>query len=288
MNHLLDVAQVDIGQRGLARDAVDNLITRTVGDFERACQSIALASAPRVGIITGFMIPSVEPPTGETDGPLGTLFLAKAFRAMGIDVVLASDAAGYRALVLGCEWLGLSDVSVIDLRVGETWEQFGKLTHLIALERSGPNSAGQNCTMRGLDITPYTMPAHRLFEGERDYVTIGIGDGGNEIGMGNIPLDVIAKNIPNGDAIACRTPVDHLIVCGISNWGGYALAAGVLQAKGMDRPDLFDVDQEERLLTHLVQQAPLIDGVTRQFTATVDGITFDRYAEPLRVYQQQH
>ena len=86
-----------------------------------------------------------------------------------------------------------------------------------------------NRTMRGLDITPHTFPAHQYFEGIRPYRTIGIGDGGNEIGMGKIPREVIADNIPNGEQVACQTATDHLIVCGISNWGGYALAAGLVQ-----------------------------------------------------------
>ena len=33
-------------------------------------------------------------------------------------------------------------------------------------------------------------------------MTIGIGDGGNEIGMGKITLDVIHHNIPRGGLIA--------------------------------------------------------------------------------------
>ena len=64
----------------------------------------------------------------------------------------------------------------------------------------------------------------------RRTVTIGIGDGGNEIGMGKIPHETIVKNIPNGDLIHCRVPTDHLIVAGVSNWGAYALAAGRVRA----------------------------------------------------------
>ena len=45
--------------------------------------------------------------------------------------------------------------------------------------------------------------------------------------MGKIPWDVIRRNIPRGGLVACRVPADHLIVCGISNWGAYGLAAGV-------------------------------------------------------------
>ncbi|WP_157369332.1 glutamate cyclase domain-containing protein [Zavarzinella formosa] len=282
LDHILRTVQVDVGRRGLANDPVENLITATLGDFEAACRSVAEHPNPRVGIITGFMIPSVSPPTGETDGPPGSLFLAEMLDKIGIPVVLASDAAGYAALTIGVKHRGMPHVPVIDLRTQDFLAEAGALTHLIALERSGPTVAGTNHTMRGRDITAMTFPAHQFFEGPRDYVTIGIGDGGNEIGMGKIPRSVIEKNIPNGGQVACRTAADHLIVCGISNWGGIALAAGTMWLRGVRRPELFNPDTEQKLLQTLVTEAPLVDGVAGAFTATVDGIPFDRYAEPIR------
>src|SRR5205807_1527308 len=74
--------------------------------------------------------------------------------------------------------------------------------------------------------------------------TIGVGDGGNEIGMGKIPWDVIRRNVPNGGLIACRVPTDYLIVAGVSNWGAYALAAGVALLRGAKLdPSLFDAER---------------------------------------------
>ena len=142
--------------------------------------------------------------------------------------------------------------------------------------------------MRGRDVTPFTDPAHRLFENptlilRNTPVTIGIGDGGNEIGMGKVPWDTIRRNIPNGGLVACRVPTDHLIVAGVSNWGAYALAAGVALLRGQRLdPELFDVERERELLRVMVEEGPLVDGVTAQRTVTVDGLSFERYAEPLR------
>jgi hypothetical protein len=34
--------------------------------------------------------------------------------------------------------------------------------------------------------------------------TIGIGDLGNEIGMGSLPYELVARSIPRGDQIWCR------------------------------------------------------------------------------------
>jgi hypothetical protein len=113
--------------------------------------------------------------------------------------------------------------------------------------------------------------------------TIGIGDGGNEIGMGKIPQEVIARNIPNGECIACRVPTHHLIVAGVSNWGAYAVAAGVAILRRQSLPaTLFDVERERELLRVMVDQGPLVDGVTGRQTVTVDGLAFDDYADPLR------
>jgi D-glutamate cyclase len=51
------------------------------------------------------------------------------------------------------------------------------------------------------------------------------GDGGNEVGMGKVYDAVLNSKIANARAIACVVPANHLLVCSVSNWGGYALAA---------------------------------------------------------------
>ncbi len=203
------------------------------------------------------------------------------------------------------------------LEVG--WPTFARtfgLTHLVALERPGPShtleslqaqlsphgSLGETylvflhevpaehqdrChNMAGRDISEYVSPAHLLFESVRqfpDVRTIGIGDGGNEIGMGKIPWDVVRANIPGGGLIACRVPTNDLLVCGISNWGAYALAAGVMLLKGQRGPrELFSEERELHLLERMIADGPLVDGVLGQQTATVDGLSFERYIEPFR------
>ena len=141
--------------------------------------------------------------------------------------------------------------------------------------------------MRGRDVTAVTRPAHLLFEkmpwamvGGR--TTIGIGDGGNEIGMGKLPWSTIRKNVPRGGEVACRVPTDYLIVAGVSNWGAYALATGVRLLRGPGRmSSLYDVERERELLRLMVDAGPLVDGVTGERTLTVDGLTFERYGRVL-------
>jgi hypothetical protein len=320
--------QVDVGSRGLARDPQRNLLNACPGDFAAACRSLAGHPAPVLGVVTGFYIPGAG--CGETDGPLGAVYLARALPLLGIGVQLASDPFCCRALLAGLEKAGCLDtVPVVDLPPhtpkgdshSSLWdldERYppGRLpapTHLLAIERVGPNHTpdslraqagsdeqavqrfgaevpaahhGRCHTMRGIDVTSHMRDAAFAFELPQSAtarpVTIGIGDGGNEIGMGKVPWDVIQRNIPRGGLIACRVVTELLIVAGVSNWGAYALAAGVALLRGMSVPDdWLDPERERSILEHMVEQGPLVDGVSGAFAAAVDGLPFETYVRPL-------
>jgi D-glutamate cyclase len=324
IRHLI---QEDVGNRGLRTDPEDNLINVCAHDFERACRSVAETQKPALAVVTGFYIPHASPPCGETDGPLGALFLARALTPLGIRVMLLTDDFCVPALQAGleaCRLTGLVPLVALDASPGwmeaftEGLLEFGyrgnsQPTHLIALERVGPSHTpaslrrqasttekilkqytdevpvaqqGRCRTMRGLDITDNMSPAELLFETGKELVpsltTIGIGDGGNEIGMGKIPWDIIRRNIPRGGLVACRVPTDLLIVCGVSNWGAYGLAAGIRLLRGArPDPDLFDPERERALLRVMVERGPLVDGTSGRPTITVDGLSFERYIKPL-------
>jgi hypothetical protein len=322
------IIQEDVNNRGLRTDPHENLVTACPQDFAAACYSLASAEPAAVGVVTGFFIPHGQPPCGETDGPLGALFLARALVPLGVRVVLITDGFCVRALEAGLAAAGLrKSVAIVPLpayaescalSLTEYWTAFadraGPLTHLISLERVGPSHTRDSLlaqpgateahladylqaappehhdrchTMRGRDITPQMSPAHRLFEvaarRQPTGTTIGIGDGGNEIGMGKLSWDLLRRNIPGGGLVACRVPCDHLIVCGVSNWGAYGLAAAVrlLRAAPPDA-ELFHVDRERELLRIMVERGPLVDGVSGEQDVSVDGLPFERYVEPLR------
>jgi len=284
-----EAIQYDAGGRGLSRDPRANLFTACPVDFANACRNVAESPQAVVAVVTGFYIGRAKPPCGETDGPLGALFLARALTPLGVKVVLVTDAFCRRALEVGLEasWL-THTVPVVTFPISI---QDIAPTHLIALERVGPGSDGRCRNMRGDDVTAEMAPAHLLFEEAARYspqvTTLGIGDGGNEIGMGKVPLDTIRRNLPRGERIACRVPTDLLIVAGVSNWGAYALAAGVAHLRGARLPaELFDVEGERALLRLMVELGPLVDGVTALATVTVDGLPFGEYIRPLRKMAQ--
>ncbi len=330
LNRMRDIVQEDIGKRGLRTEAARNLINACPDDFRLACQSLATTPNPGLAIVTGFFIPTAQPPAGETDGPLGAVFLARALLPLGIKVALVSDAFCERALRAGLAACGLQEQAPVfvlptpaaartlspDAYCRTALAQVPFLiTHLLAIERVGPShtletlqqqmqsdgALGQSyldfldavpqehqnrChTMRGCDITDLMSPAHQLFEWAQqqpNVTTIGIGDGGNEIGMGKIPWDIIDRNIAGGGLVACRVPTKHLLVCGISNWGAYALAAGIWRWRGHAlHPLLADPENERKILRVMVDHGPLVDGVTGQPAMSVDAQTFDDYIKVL-------
>ena len=100
---------------------------------------------------------------------------------------------------------------------------------LLAIERAGRNKDGAYLSMRGCDVSEYITPIDTLFEEAQVnplVTTIGIGDGGNELGMGKVN-DEVRQHIPHGTEIGCVVASDCLIAAGVSNWAGHALAAGL-------------------------------------------------------------
>jgi hypothetical protein len=301
LQHMLAAVQVDIGSRGLQKDPKRNLITETQGDFERACADLANYPAPHVAIVTGFYIPGGTPPAAETDGPPGAVYLARAIAELGGRVTLLCDEWCVAAIHAGLAAHGISSAafSVLALPApaqctgwtqNDYWrwllDRIDSPTHLIAIEHVGPCYDSDQCfSARGRDLSQFTSPVHLLFEdGTRHPLlrTIGIGDGGNEIGMGKIPREVIEANIPLGRTIACRTPTDWLIVAGTSNWGAYALAAGFRLLKRVPlAAEMFERDHEYRVIESMVHSGPLVDGMTGTKSETVDGIEFGAYIGPL-------
>ncbi len=141
--------------------------------------------------------------------------------------------------------------------------------------------------MRGVCIDGHTAPLHLLFERlpsrHPSARTIGIGDGGNEIGMGAIPWSELRRRLPGEQAgrVPCRVACDFNIVAGTSNWGAMALAAGVcLLRNRLDVLRPWTRERHREWLEYLVANGPAVDGVTGRREATVDGLPFLTYIQP--------
>ncbi len=270
---ILSAVQIDPGGRGVAAGPGDNLFTATAGDFAAACRSLADCPGFRVSIVSGFCVPST-PPAFETDGPLGAFFLERAFEAISGFVEQVADEPVLRAITAARKLVGHRERTMLDV----------PQTHKIVIERPGRAADGKRYSMRGVDVDAHHNPRHTRYAEipAPGVLSIGIGDGGNEIGMGKIPHATVVANIPNGDLVHCRVPTDLLIVAGVSNWGAYALAAGAFVLRGSRLPaNLFDPDRERAILDAMVREGPLVDGVTGKRESTVDGLTWGQYVEPL-------
>ncbi|SFK35511.1 glutamate cyclase domain-containing protein [Geodermatophilus ruber] len=258
------------------------------GQLARLAGALAAAGAAgaRVGLVTGVHIAWAPTPAAETDGPVGTAVLARALALLGAEPVVLTDepCAVVTGACLGV--LGAGRLRVVPADAGEA-AVAGAVAALepavlVAVERLGPNAAGRVMTMRAVDITPSTAPLHAAFAVPGP-VTGAVGDGGNEIGMGNVPAEVVAAAVAHGARIACRVPVDALTVAGTSNWGCSALVAALavlVPRHAAALAALLDPAVDAALL-EVAGAAGGIDGVTGLPGASVDGVPVTAYADLL-------
>jgi hypothetical protein len=249
-----------------------------------AVLATAATSGRRIGLVTGVHIAWAPRPAGETDGPVGTAVLARALAALGGEPVVLTDAwcgpvvdACLATAGCGPALVLPRDAAEDDVRAGVADLGLGAL---VAVERLGPNRHGRVMTMRAVDISASTAPLHAAFD-LPGLPTGAVGDGGNEIGMGSVPLDVVAAAVPHGGEIACRTPVDSLVVAGTSNWGCYALVAA-LARRLPDRAGALRALLDPALDATLLAAAGAaggIDGVTGEPGLSVDGVPVADYAD---------
>ena len=94
--------------------------------------------------------------------------------------------------------------------------------------------------MHGQDISPYNARIDYLFFNH--LATVGIGDGGNEIGMGN--LASVITTVPSLVKIPCVTTTTKLIASSVSNWGGYGLVAALSRQRGKNLLPSVEAEQD--------------------------------------------
>jgi hypothetical protein len=255
---------------------ISALAAATRGGLLAAAQSLAGSTAPRVGVITGFYVPKGTPPAAETDGPVGAALLLRGLTDAGIQGRLATDALCAPACGAALLAAGLGDMPIDQGPVAASiaaWQVSG-ITHALAIERCGPGADGIVRNLRGENVSDVTAPLDQLYLAG-SWTRLAIGDGGNEIGMGSLPAALIAGAVKNGARIACRTPADHLIVAGVSNWGAWGLLAALALLRADWRAAMLgalDPVLDAAVLRATVANGPAVDGVTRLAGLTVDGM----------------
>lgn len=151
---------------------------------------------------------------------------------------------------------------------------------IIAIERRGRNEKGvYHALPKGRNMNDIEAKMVTLYDKARGsgVLTIGIGDGGNEIGWGIIG-DVIKEKMPFGDQCSCgcgggigdSTLVDAMVAASVSNWGAYGVTACLSVL--LSNPEVFHNAQiESRMLRECID-AGGIDGATYLPEPKVDGL----------------
>ena len=122
--------------------------------------------------------------------------------------------------------------------------------------------------MGGTNIDGYNLPLDELLLQANQIEglsTIGVGDGGNEAGMGGLDL----SGVKSDTFFPSQVPADIAVTAPDSNLGAYALGAQLLSDLGL--LDAATTRQQYWDAVRASVDAGAVDGVTRRNEATVDG-----------------
>lgn len=294
LDHLL---QADLTYR----QAIPHLYGAAIAQYGspltmQAAQAIRSVCEPgaRVLILTGW--PSRSWLFGnltETDGPVGAALLARVLEeGLGIVPVIGCQTALVEHLGICLRGAGLilgsldqalkskpgPPAASVGAVVGLPGDATGAAALLdtvepsavIAIEMPGPGPDGRFYTVSGRAIPTEEVPRGDLVYAEahrRGIKTVGIGDGGNELGMGGL-RDRVAAAIPHGERAVSVVAADHVVVASNSNWGGQGLGAALLAVA--NRPDVFARLDIERII-NLSADNGAIDGLSSRVDRAVDG-----------------
>lgn len=315
---------LDMNRRGVIHTLYDAARRRTGTPLVGAAAETLVRSVTPGSVVliaTGWPDrPWITPSIGELDGPPGAALLARSIHdGLGaVPIFLIEEqlvpamkatacAAGFAVLdpklaiasVDSPAPLHSASVLPFPLDTSEASKESERLVHdldvnaIIAVEKGSANNSGVIHNARGMDNTATIAKVDELVKICRDLKipSIGIGDGGNEVGMGLIS-DVIRKHVPYGDRCTCPcnagiAPVaetDVLVASAVSNWGAYGVAACLaVMLRNLDA--LHDPATELRTLREAAD-AGLIDGNTGYVTPGADGLSADTHAAIVTILRQ--
>ncbi|XP_075386894.1 D-glutamate cyclase, mitochondrial isoform X2 [Tenrec ecaudatus] len=294
---------VDPGSRGIGHLLCQDELLRA---------SLSLSHASSVLLTTGFPTHFTHEPPEENDGPPGTLALGAFLQALGKKVSMVVDRRAldlHEKLIEEAVEQGVlkSRIPLLTYQGGSEGEaqaflcedgdpKTPRFDHLVAIERAGRAADGKYYNARKVNIKHLVDPIDDLFLAAHKIPGVsstGVGDGGNELGMGKVK-EAVRRHIRNGAVIACDVEADFAVIAGVSNWGGYALACALFilntcavhgrylrRAVGLPRAPgdqvwaqaLPSISKEETLLSILMKHR-VRSGVSGVVGMEVDGLPF--------------
>ena len=239
------------------------------GSYLRAAQLMSRCKGT-VLIATGFPVKG----TFETDGPVGAIALYQALSKLGANPILVCGEP--LASVVGGEY------QLLRLPTGDSAFSAKQVLEdsqpelIICIELPGRAEDGNYYNMRGVDISEQVMGFDEVVL-QRSCPTIGIGDGGNEVGMGKLK-----DKLSELDITPCVTSCDELVIADVSNWAAHGLIAMLSRLTGENLLEGWD---NQACLKYFAERGS-VDGVTGESTLTEDGYPGD-VAEQLIKHLQQ-
>jgi hypothetical protein len=212
-------------------------------------------------ILIGTGFPVVK--TFETDGPVGAIALYEALEKLGATATIVCGRP--LSQVLSAKYriheIRVGDHDQREHEAEDALDKF-KPEAIISIERPGQAVDGDYYNMRGESISTGTA-CFDTFMDLSDCPTIGIGDGGNEIGMGNV-----TEALKNLNIVPSTTSCDELIVTDVSNWGAYGIISFL---SVWNNRDLLNEIVPMDILKY-ISELGSVDGVTRINQLTEDGL----------------
>lgn len=234
----------------------------------RAAQMVA-ESKGTVLIATGFPVKG----TFETDGPLGAVALYRVLSKLGANPVLVCGEPLASALQddyqVYCLPTGFSGEITGENQAevqGQSQAQKILSTYepelIITIELPGRAEDGFYYNMKGVNISDQVIGFDDVLLSAK-CPSICIGDGGNEVGMGNI-IDSLSCL----DIIPCVTKCDELVIADVSNWAAHGIIAMLSKLTKID----FLGEWDNHHFLEYFSQHGSVDGVTGEKTLTEDGL----------------
>lgn len=237
-------------------------IRRYVSDncCDKAACEILSWEKGNIFLTTGFYVAGYA----ETDGPVGTVALSLALQKLGYQPIIITD--------LNCKgFFEIEQIPTIYIDYEAEKNIFAELISeykpkgMISIERCGKNRFSKYANMKGISIDAYTAPIDEMFVAYQGVIpTIGVGDGGNEIGMGKI-AGAISRKL---SLEPCMVSTDILVVATVSNWGAYGIVTAL--SKQTKQKLMPSFEWVENYIKKTVQIGS-VDGVTHEKQITVDG-----------------
>lgn len=299
---------IDVGNRGiepLFSTACSQLGGSLVGGAAQALLSVPIGGT--VVVTTGSVSRAwISAAIGENDGPSGAAAIIRALvLARQATCVLVAEEALLPAFGRVCQAAGLAVVDLPQARLANAEGSLAtvvlrsfpltdaeapaaatalldelKPDLLFSTERVGKNVNGVYYNMRGRDYGMGRARVDELFDAgrARGIGVVAVGDGGNEIGMGNVAAEVQAHvpfgadgSCPCGGGIGAVSTADVLVTAAVSNWGCSAIVASMAARTANSR--LLHTAQAERRLLDVMTAEGLINSTHGIIDDHVDGIS---------------